>query len=112
MKISNDDSIRTSPTTPIQPTALPGQSESNQTPYSSTQTPTPAAQVELSAEAKALSASKAEAAQYLAAVKAVPETRDDLVNKLKTQVESGSYHVTGTDIAEKILQRAAAERQQ
>ncbi len=105
MRISNEESLRAGridPITPVpagpvkaQPAAAPGSG--------------PAAQVELSAQAKSLAAAKAEAAQYLPAVQAAPETRDGLVARLKTQVESGSYHVPASDIADQIARRAQAD---
>jgi len=113
MKISNDESTRAAQVAPPQPPVALGAAGTHHGKGLHTPLPTaPAAHVELSAQAKALSASKIEAAQYLPAVAALPETRDDLVSKLKAQVESGSYHVSGTDIADQILRRSAADRLQ
>lgn len=105
MKISNDEALRArriepvspKPATDIQikPTAAQGNG--------------PAAQVELSAQAQALSAAKAEAAHFLPAIQAAPETRDDLVSRLKAQIEGGSYHVSGADIADQMVRRAKAD---
>lgn len=105
MKISSEESQRAERIQPVapaqsgtvkpQPPAAPGQG--------------PAAQVELSAQAQARAATKAEAAQYLPAVNAAPETRDDLVSRLKAQVESGNYHVSSADIADQIVRRAKAD---
>lgn len=105
MKISSDEALRARRIEPIgpvltdsvktQPAAGPGNG--------------PAAQVELSAQAQALSAAKAEATHYLPAVQAASETRDDLVSRLKAQVESGAYHVSGADIADQIIRRATAD---
>ncbi len=110
MKISNDESLRASRIESVSPVP----SGAVKTSPATTPGSGPAAQVELSAQAKALSASKtvskAEAARFLPAVQAAPETRDDLVSRLKTQVESGSYHVPATDIAEQIVRRANADR--
>ncbi len=64
---------------------------------------TPAAQIELSAQAQSLAAAKA-------AVDAAPDTRDDLVAKLKSQVDAGTYHVSGKDIADQMVRRAQADR--
>jgi len=112
MKISNDESTRAAQITPAQPPISVGKSVGHSSHHQGVSASGPAAQVELSAQAQALAASKAEAAHYLPAVQAAPETRDDLVSKLKTQVESGSYHVSGTDIADQILRRSAADRLQ
>jgi len=106
MKISNDESLRASRVGPV---ALP-QSSGVKVQPAATPGTGPAAQVELSEQAKARAASKAEAASFLPAVQAAPETRDDLVARLKTQVESGTYHVKSADIAEQILRRAQADR--
>ncbi len=112
MKISNDESTRASQVAPAQPPVSLDSLQPYATGHKGVPVSTPAAHVEISAQALALSASKAEAAQYLPAVQAAPETRDDLVTKLKAQVESGTYHVKGTDIAEQILRRSAADRLQ
>lgn len=106
MKISNDESLRAGRISPVvpapsgvakaAPVALPGQG--------------PAAQVEVSEQARALAATKTEAARFLPAVQAAPETRDDLVSRLKSQVDAGTYHVSGADIAGQILRRAQADR--
>ena len=104
MKISSEESLRAGRIEPI----TPAQSGAVKTPVAAPGNG-PAAQVELSAQAQALSAAKAEAAHYLPAVQAAPETRDDLVSRLKSQVESGSYHVSGADIADQIVRRATAD---
>ena len=114
MRITSEEAIRAhgiSPITPASPSSAP-QNAPASVPGSG-----PAAQVELSDGAKALAAShtatiKAQAAPYLAAVQAAPETRDDLVVRLKTQVESGSYHVSASDIAEQAIRRAKADSSQ
>jgi flagellar biosynthesis anti-sigma factor FlgM len=105
MKISSEQAIRANAIDPIPAT------QSN--PQKSTPTSTPgngpAAIVDLSAQAQALTAAKSEAAGYLSAVKAAPDTRTDLVAKLKSQVDSGTYHVNSSDIADQILRRAQAD---
>ena len=106
MKISSDEAVRASSSIdPIAPAKLPFQ----QTAPAATPGAGPAAKIEISDQAKALTAAKAEAAGYLPAVHAAPETRDGLVASLKTKVESGSYHVASTDIADQILRRAQAD---
>ncbi len=75
----------------------------------------PAAQIEISDQAKALgatktAAAKTEAAGYLPAVHAAPDVRTALVDKLKAQVDSGTYHVASADIADQIVRRAQADK--
>ena len=106
MKISNDESLRAGRIAPV----APAQSGGVQTQPATTPGHGPAAQVEVSAQAKALAASKTEAAQYLPAVQAAPETRDALVSRLKSQVDAGTYHVSSADIADQIVRRAKADR--
>ena len=48
-------------------------------------------------------------ARAKAAVAASPDTRDDLVNSLKTQVDNGTYNPSSSDIAEMMLRRHAAD---
>ncbi len=105
MKISSEESLRA---VRVEPTA-PAQSGTVKAQPVAAPNHGPAAQVELSAQAQALSAAKTEAAKYLPAVQAAPETRDDLVSRLKAQVESGSYHVSGADIADQTIRRAKAD---
>ena len=112
MKISNDESTRAAQIAPPQPPLSVGKAAGHGSNHKGVPTVAPAAQVELSAQAQVLSAAKTEAAHYLPAVQATPETRDDLVGKLKAQVESGTYHISGTDIADQILRRSAADRLQ
>lgn len=105
MKISNEESLRAARVEPVAPAQAPGtQSAAASVPGNG-----PAASVEVSAQAKTLAASKADAARYLPAVEAAPETRDDLVARLKAQVDSGSYHVPAADIAEQLVRRVQAD---
>ena len=110
MKISNDEAVRAS--TSIDPIAAAKSSTQTSAPAAAANTPGsgPAAKIELSDQAKALSAAKTQAANYLPAVNAAPETRVDLVSKLKAQVESGTYHVSSADIADQIVRRAQADK--
>jgi flagellar biosynthesis anti-sigma factor FlgM len=62
----------------------------------------PAATVELSQSAQTINMARQ-------AVDAVPDTRDDLVNRLKSQVDAGTYHVSGDDIADQMYRRAQAD---
>ncbi len=105
MKISSEESLRAGRIEPIKP----AQSGAVKSQPAATPGNGPAASVELSAKAQALSAAKAEAAHYLPAVQAAPETRDDLVSRLKSQIEAGSYHVSSADIADHIVRRAKAD---
>ena len=110
MKITNDEAVRAS--TSIDPLAgakLPAQSSA---PAIAAGGPGsgPAAKIEISDQAKALTAAKTQAANYLPAVNAAPDTRVDLVSRLKAQVESGTYHVSSADIADQIVRRAQADK--
>ena len=42
-------------------------------------------------------------------VKKLPDTRSDRVQALKAQIENGTYHVSGEDIADLIIRRALAD---
>ena len=110
MKITNDEAIRAASIDPISAPKLapqtPGQGAA------ATPGAGPAAQIEISAQAKALGAAKTEASSYLPAVHAAPDIRTDLVSKLKTQVDSGTYHVSSADIADQIVRRAQADKTQ
>jgi anti-sigma28 factor (negative regulator of flagellin synthesis) len=110
MKITNDEAVRaTSSIDPVAAGALRAQSPAL---AAKTAGPGagPAAQIEISDDAKALSAAKTEAASYVPAVNASPDTRVDLVSKLKAQVDSGTYHVSSADIADQIVRRAQADK--
>lgn len=102
MKITSLESLRASQTDAVsRPTGIPGAA-----PVSSGApggVGTPAAQVELSSQAQAIASAKA-------AVAAAPDTRDDLVAKLKGQIDGGTYQVSGKDIADQMLRRAQADR--
>ena len=108
MKITNDEAIRASSIDPISAPKPTPQTPSQKT--AATPGAGPAAQIEISAQAKALGAAKTEAASYLPAVQAAPDIRIDLVSKLKTQVDSGTYHVASADIADQIVRRAQADK--
>lgn len=101
MKISDNESLRASQVGAVNRTT--GIVGNTQTPAQSSEVATPAAQVELSSQAQALASAKA-------AVDAAPDTRDDLVAKLKSQIDAGTYQVSGKDIAEQMLRRAQADR--
>ena len=104
MKISSDESLRASRVDTISPV----QGGSAQTQKSASEA-SPAAAVEISAQAQALAASKAEASRFLPAVQQAPDTRDSLVAQLKAQVDAGTYHVSSSDIAEQMVRRANAD---
>jgi negative regulator of flagellin synthesis FlgM len=102
MKISNLESLRASQTDAVsRPMGVTGASPIPS--GASGQVGTPAAQVELSSQAQVLASAKA-------AVEAAPDTRDDLVAKLKAQIDGGTYQVSGKDIADQMLRRAQADR--
>ena len=108
MKITNDEAIRAAGVAPV---AAVNSRTAAATPAAKSAAPGagPAAQVELSAQAQALTAAKTEAASYLPAVNAAPDIRTSLVDKLKAQVESGTYHVSSADIADQIVRRTQAD---
>ena len=107
MKITNDEAIRAASIDPISAPKL--QPHTPRPTTTATPGAGPAAQVEISAQAKALGTAKTEAASYLPAVHAAPDIRTDLVSKLKTQVDSGTYRVSSADIADQIVRRAQAD---
>jgi negative regulator of flagellin synthesis FlgM len=45
-----------------------------------------------------------------AALKDVPDVREDIVNELKEKIAKGEYNVSGIDIAEMMLRRRAADK--
>lgn len=45
-----------------------------------------------------------------AALKDVPDTREEYVNELKAKIERGEYKVSGEEIAEMMLRRRAADK--
>ena len=102
MQISNNESLRANQVGAVNRTGAIADQTQAQT-ADTTQAATPAAQVELSSQAQALASAKA-------AVDAAPDTRDALVAKLKSQVDAGTYQVSGKDIADQMLRRAQADR--
>jgi negative regulator of flagellin synthesis FlgM len=64
---------------------------------------TPAASVELSGKAKDIQKARQ-------AVQQAPEIRDNLVNNLKSRIESGTYQVSGSDIADLMIRRSYADQ--
>jgi negative regulator of flagellin synthesis FlgM len=68
-----------------------------------------AAEVGKASEATAvsMSAAGAEIGKALGALNAVPDIRADRVAELKAKIESGEYNVSGRDVAESLLRRAA-----
>ena len=61
-----------------------------------------AAQVDVSAAAQ-------EVLQIKKQISQLPDVRADRVQALKAQVESGTYHVSGQDIADLIIRRTLAD---
>src|SRR5579872_3905848 len=64
--------------------------------------PTPASSVELSGQAQEIQNVKN-------MVDKTPDVREDLVQALKARVESGTYNVSGADIADLIVRRTFAD---
>lgn len=102
MRITDTESVRAGQVSPVTPaqTVAP-QNKAVAQAYG--KGATPAAQVEFSQQAQAI-------AVAAVAVDAAPDVREDLVAKLKSQVDAGTYHVSGRDIAEQIVRRAQADR--
>lgn len=101
MKISDAESTRASQIVGVsspQSTVDSTQAQSSATGSGSA----PAATVELSQSAQTIN-------QARQAVDAVPDTRDDLVAKIKSQVDAGTYHVSSSDIADQMYRRAQAD---
>ncbi|MBI2843698.1 MAG: flagellar biosynthesis anti-sigma factor FlgM [Armatimonadetes bacterium] len=44
------------------------------------------------------------------ALKQIPDTRDELVEELRSRIESGEYNVSGEDVADMMMRRRAADR--
>ncbi|HZO91162.1 MAG TPA: flagellar biosynthesis anti-sigma factor FlgM [Chthonomonadaceae bacterium] len=61
-----------------------------------------AAQVEISPAAY-------EVQQVKKLIDELPDIREERVRELKAQIESGTYHVSGEDIADLIIRRALAD---
>ena len=80
--------------------AIPGQGTDT---VASVGAATPAATVSFSPRAQ-------EIAQAKAAVDAAPDVRESLVASLKAKVESGTYHVSGADVADMMMRRFEADR--
>ena len=101
MQITNTESLRAlnvGATQRTQPIAAPSGAQNT----ASTPNQGPAAHVEISDEARSLAVAKK-------AMSAVPETRDDLVSTIKSQVDNGTYKVSASDIAEQMIRRATAD---
>lgn len=100
MKISNAESTRAGQIAGINQTSPV--SVSTEQEEAGAAASNPAATLELSQPAQTISMARQ-------AVAAVPETRDDLVSRIKSQVDSGSYYVSSDDIADQMVRRAQAD---
>ncbi len=101
MKISIEESARAAQLTPVVPVAG-SQSQAEQDAVAAPQTDTPAATATFSTQAQDISRAKA-------AVAAAPDVREDLVASIKQQVDSGTYKVSSSDIAEMMMRRSEAD---
>lgn len=63
----------------------------------------PAASVEISSAAKDLQRIKT-------MVSSQPDTREDLIQSIKTRIDNGTYKVSGSEIADLMVRRAYADR--
>ncbi len=68
-----------------------------------------ASTIETSAATVSFSSRAQEISRATSAVNSTPDTRDDLVNSLKSKIDSGTYHVSGSDIADMMYRRHAAD---
>ena len=71
-------------------------------PETGTSSNSPAATVAISPTARDIYQAKK-------ALDQVPDVREDRVQALKAQVENGTYHVSGEDIADLMIRRALAD---
>jgi negative regulator of flagellin synthesis FlgM len=102
MRIQGDESVRAASITPA--SAVSGQQGSaSHASTDSTESGSPAATVDFSSQAQQIQNAKA-------AVDAVPDVREDLVASLKQRVDSGTYHVNASDIADMMLRRTTADQ--
>jgi flagellar biosynthesis anti-sigma factor FlgM len=97
MKISDVESARAAQIPAVSP-AQPVTPNSDPRPDFQDAGGNPAAKVELSPEGQALAVARQ-------AVDAAPDTRDDLVARLKAQIDAGTYHVSSSDIADRMIRR-------
>src|SRR5690348_1359669 len=100
MRIQSNESARASLTPAVSPAANQ-QGHSNSA--GSSAAGSPAATVDFSAQAQQIQNAKA-------AVDATPDVRQSLVDSLKQKVDSGTYKVSSSDIADMMLRRHAADQ--
>lgn len=102
MRITDNESLRAGQVSPVAPAqTITPQNKAAAQAYG--KGASPAAQVEFSQQAQAI-------AVAAVAVDAAPDVRADLVAKLKSQVDAGTYHVSSKDIAEKIVRQSQEDR--
>ena len=101
MKISDNESLRAGQIAPA--ASITSNAARSQAASAYGKGATPAAQVEFSEQAQAI-------AVAAVAVDKSPDVREDLVARIKAQVDAGTYHVSGKDIADQIVRRAKADR--
>ena len=61
-------------------------------------------------DAATISRTSPEVHEVVALLEETPDTREDYVQTLKAQIESGTYEVSGEDIADLIIRRSFADR--
>jgi negative regulator of flagellin synthesis FlgM len=71
--------------------------------------PTAGGSVSQDAASVEVSASAQEVRQVTRLVNQLPDMREDRVQALKAQIENGTYHVSGEDIADLIIRRTLAD---
>ena|ERR1051326_2162634 len=102
MKISIEEVNRLLAFTPTERSGNRNSAVTSSRAQSETSEGRPAATVEISTSAQ-------EIQQVKRMVNQLPDVREDRVRALKAQVESGTYHVSGEDIADLIIRRALAD---
>ena len=102
MRISGEQSNLAANVGPVRGVSAPASTSSNGQTGSVSPTETSAATVTFSSRAQEIS-------RATSAVNNTPDTRDDLVKSLKSKVDSGTYNVSGSDIAEMMYRRQAAD---
>jgi len=82
----------------------------NQSAVSAGSSAVPASGAESPAATVSFSSHAQDIAKAKAAVNAAPDVREDLVSSLKARVDSGTYNVSGADIADMMMRRVAADQ--
>lgn len=101
MRIQGDESARAAQVS--SPAPVSNQTGSGSQTENTSDSSTPAATVNFSSQAQQIKSATA-------AVNATPDVREDLVASLKQKVDSGTYHVSSSDIADMMIRRTTADQ--